>query len=48
MNTDLQEFNEPDPGGIGPESRQGPQVYLLHFSRPYKHARHYTSNGHQT
>jgi hypothetical protein len=20
-------------------------VYLLHFSEPYKHARHYTSNG---
>jgi predicted GIY-YIG superfamily endonuclease len=36
------EFKEPDPAGIGQESRQGPQVYLLHFSRPYKHARHYT------
>jgi predicted GIY-YIG superfamily endonuclease len=40
--TDPREFQKPNPARAGQESRQGPQVYLLHFSRPYKHARHYT------
>ena len=40
--TDPREFKKPNPARAGQESRQGPQVYLLHFSRPYKHARHYT------
>jgi predicted GIY-YIG superfamily endonuclease len=40
MNADPREFKNPNPARAGQESR--PQVYLLHFSRPYKHARHYT------
>lgn len=41
MNADPREFKKPNPARTQ-ESRQGPQVYLLHFSQPYKHARHYT------
>jgi hypothetical protein len=42
---DTREFKKPNPARAGQESRQGPQVYLLHFSRPYKHARHYTGKA---